>query len=305
MIHTEQLTRHFGDFTAVADLSLDIGRGEVFSLLGPNGAGKTTTVRMLACLIAPSAGRAFVAGYEVGRDSPKIRRRVGLLTEVPGLYDRFTVWRNLEFFAEMYGVSAGTRSAQVRKYLELLGLWERRHEAAARLSKGLRQKLAIARALVHEPEVLFLDEPTASLDPEAAKRVRDFIVELRRDHRTIFVCTHNLDEADRVSDKIGILRQRLLRVDTPERLRRHSAGRIVQVRLREHNHKVSAAVRELAFVDGVEEDDDSLLITVDDPNEHNPELLRTILHAGGEVRWVTERRPSLEEIYLKAMRGPA
>jgi len=165
MIHTENLTKSFGDQVAVDRLSLDIADGEVFGFLGPNGAGKTTTIRMLTCLIAPTSGSARVLNYEVGRDDQQIRRNVGILTETPGMYDRLTAYRNLSIFARLYEVEKV--DYQVEKYLKLLGLWERRDDPVGEFSKGMRQKLAIGRALLHEPQVLFLDEPTSALDPEA------------------------------------------------------------------------------------------------------------------------------------------
>ena len=178
MIHTENLTKQFGTILAVDDLSLDVREGEVFGFLGPNGAGKTTTVRMLTSLIGPTAGSATVAGFEVGREDTEIRRTVGLLTETPGMYDNLSAETNLRIFAELYEVK--DVPGQVEKYLRMLGLWERRTDAAGTFSKGMKQKLAIARALLHEPRILFLDEPTAGLDPEASHLVREFIAELSK-----------------------------------------------------------------------------------------------------------------------------
>ncbi|NWG13705.1 MAG: ABC transporter ATP-binding protein, partial [Acidobacteria bacterium] len=231
MIQTENLTRRFGNVLAVDRLTLEVSEGEVFGFLGPNGAGKTTTVRMLTCLIAPTSGSAIVNGFRVGRDDMNIRRSVGILTEVPGLYDNLSAEYNLRIYASLYEVSDAAR--QVEKYLRLLGLWERRDDPAATLSKGMKQKLAIARALLHEPRVLFLDEPTASLDPEAARLVHESIVALRQEGRTIFLCTHNLDEADRLCDRVGVFKTQLLVVDTPTRLRTQLFGRKVVFHLRQ------------------------------------------------------------------------
>ena len=177
IIVTEKLTKKFGDITAVNQLSLSIQPGEVFGLLGPNGAGKTTTVRMLAALLVPTSGEAHVAGFQVGENDQDIRCKIGLLPEAPGLYDSLSAEQNLAFFGSMYRVE--NIAGQTQKYLELLGLWNRRYEPVGTFSKGMRQKLAIARALLHEPEVLFLDEPTSGLDPQAARLVREFIEELR------------------------------------------------------------------------------------------------------------------------------
>ncbi len=233
MIRTAALSKYFKsdgrEIKAVDGLDLQVNEGEVFGFLGPNGAGKTTTVRILSCLIGPTAGRAWVNGLEVGVEDTRIRGQIGILTESPGLYERLSARRNLEIFAELYGV-ADVRG-QVEKYLRLLELWDRRDTEAGTFSKGMKQKLAIARALIHEPPVVFMDEPTSALDPEAAKTVRDFIETLSGQGRTIFLCTHNLDEAERLCERIGVFRQRLIAVDTPEALRRKLFGRQTEVYL--------------------------------------------------------------------------
>ena len=225
MIHTDKITKQFGKVLAVDSLSLDVREGEVFGFLGPNGAGKTTTVRMLTSLIGITSGSATVAGFAVGRQDTDIRRTVGVLTETPGMYDNLSAEINLRIFAELQEVK--DVKGQVEKYLKMLGLWERRLDAAGTFSKGMKQKLAIARALLHEPRILFLDEPTAALDPEASHLVREFIAELKKEGRTIFLCTHNLDEADRLCDRVGVFKTRLLVLDTPANLRKSAFGRKV------------------------------------------------------------------------------
>jgi ABC-2 type transport system ATP-binding protein len=297
MIQTENLTRRFGDILAVDRLTLSVAPGEIFGFLGPNGAGKTTTIRMLAGLIGPSSGQATVAGCRLGRDDTTLRRRIGVLTETPGLYDGLSAQANLVFFAELYGVAEP--AAAVEHYLRWLGLWERRFEPAGTFSKGMRQKLAIARALLHEPQVVFLDEPTSGLDPEAAHLVRDFIAELRREGRTIFLCTHNLDEADRLCDRIGVFRQSLLALDSPAALRRQLFGRTVVIHLRAVAPRFAAAVRGLDFVHQVKEVDGKLLVTLDDPELRNPDLIRTLVAAGADVQFVGELRQTLEDVYLR------
>jgi ABC-2 type transport system ATP-binding protein len=296
MITTEGLTKRFGENLAVDDLTLSVNRGEVFAFLGPNGAGKTTTVRMLTALIAPTAGRAWVDGHQVGQDNTNIRRRVGILTESPGLYERLNAVQNLAFYAKLYEVD--DIEGQVEKYLRFLGLWERRDEPVGGFSKGMKQKLAIARALLHEPPLLFLDEPTAALDPEAARTVRDFIGEIRGEGRTIFLCTHNLDEADRLADRIGVIRQKLIQVDSPANLRRSLYGRRVVVQLAAVSDAVLRMVSELDFVKGVEQTDNQLVISLDDPEAQNPFLVERIVAAGGAVQFVNELHHSLEDIYF-------
>ncbi len=302
MIVTEGLTRHFEGRVAVDRLDLEVRAGEVFGLLGPNGAGKTTTVRMLTALLAPTTGAATVAGFRLGEQDMEIRRRVGILTESPGLYERLPVHYNLEVFARLYEVPEGEISRRVERYLRLLGLWERRRDAAGTLSKGMKQKLAIARAMLHEPQVLFLDEPTASLDPEASRTVHEFIDELRGEGSTIVLCTHNLDEADRLCDRIAVLKQQLVRVDTPENLRWSLYGRSVRVQLRQVLPEHVQAVQGLSFVKGVAEQGQEILVHLDDPEGMNPALVQTLVQAGAEVQFVREQEHSLEQVYLDLIR---
>ena len=300
MITTENLTKDFNGNTVVDRLTLNISEGEVFGFLGPNGAGKTTTIRMLTSLIAPSRGSARVMNYEVGVDDQEIRRNVGILTETPGLYDRLTAWKNLMIFAQLYEVA--DPEGQVEKYLRMLGLWERRQDAAGTFSKGMRQKLAIARALLHEPRVLFLDEPTAALDPEAAKLVRDFIEGLRGEGRTIFMFTHNLDEADRLCDRIAVFNKRLRVLDTPSALRRQIYGRQVVFHLANSPADYVAAVQGHPYVKQVEVVDNKIIVALEDPEEHNPELISSLVAAGAEIQFVGELRASLEDIYLQLVK---
>lgn len=297
MITTENLTKQFDTVLAVDRLTLDIAEGEVFGFLGPNGAGKTTTVRMLTSLIAPTNGRARVMGYELGRDDQQIRRNVGILTETPGMYDRLSAWKNMTIYARLYEVQ--DVAGQVEKYLRMLGLWHRRHDAAGTFSKGMKQKLAIARALLHEPTVLFLDEPTAGLDPEAAKLVRDFIEALSGQGRTIFLTTHNLDEADRLCDRIGVFKSQLRVVDTPAGLRRQLYGRQVVFHLAETAVGYQSTLADLPFIKNVDAVDNKLVVALDDPETHNPEIIRQLVAAGANIQFVGEVRHSLEDVYLQ------
>jgi ABC-2 type transport system ATP-binding protein len=302
MIRATGLSRRFEEVQAVQDLNLEVGAGEVFALLGPNGAGKTTVVRMLTALLAPSEGTAEVAGFRLGEADIEIRRRVGILTESPGLYDRLSARRNLSFFAELYEVEE--IAPRVEAYLRMLGLWERRDEPVGKFSKGMRQKLAIARALLHEPQVLFLDEPTSGLDPEAARMVREYIGELREEGRTIFLCTHNLDEAERLCDRVAVINSRLLAVDTPAALRNQRAGRTVVVELRVLEAGIAQAIKELEFVRGVETKESQLVLTIEDPEENNPALVRRLVSLGAEIQFISETQRSLEDVYLSLVRDP-
>jgi ABC-2 type transport system ATP-binding protein len=297
MIVTENLTKHYGEVNAVDGLNLHVMPGEVFGFLGPNAAGKTTTVRMLCALIGVTSGKATVAGYEIGKQDQDIRRNTGILTESPGLYDQISAERNLALFAQLHDVE--DVSGQVERYLRMLGLWGRRHEPVGTFSKGMRQKLAIARALLHEPKLLFLDEPTSALDPEAAHLVRTFIAGLRQEGRTIFMCTHNLDEADRLCDRIAIFKTRILALDTPSALRRELYGRTSVFHLRKVSGKHVETLQAQSKVHEVKKIDNKLLVTLDDPEKQNPSLVRSLVETGADVQFVGELRRTLEDVYLK------
>jgi len=300
MINTQNLTKKFDQITAVENLSLDIPEGEVFGFLGPNGAGKTTTVRVLTSLISPTGGSASVNGFQVGEQDIDIRRSVGLLTETPGMYDNLSAERNLEIYASLYEVQ--DVKGQVEKYLRFLGLWDRRMDVAATFSKGMKQKLAIARALLHEPRTIFLDEPTAGLDPEASRLVREFILEIKGQGRTIFICTHNLDEADRLCDRIGVFKTRLLVVDAPVNLRRQVFGRKVVFHLLQADQDLADKLESHPSVTEARLVDQKIVLTITDPEANNPELIRMLVNEGADVQFVGELRRSLEDVYLELVK---
>jgi ABC-2 type transport system ATP-binding protein len=302
MLHATGLGRRFGDLWAIRGMDLDVLRGEVLGLLGPNGAGKTTTVRVLTALIAPSEGRASVDGLDVVEQSEAVRARVGILTETPGLYDKLSAAANLEFFGRLYGLDATMRAARIEHYLRLFSLWERRDDVAGTFSKGMKQKLAIARALLHEPAVVFLDEPTAALDPEAAWIVREAIETLSRSGRTIVLATHNLDEADRLCDRVAFVRGGLLRIDSPAGLRGALGGHGVEIGLvvRPGAHVVVAA-RGVAGVTGVEVADHRLVVSAAEPAAVTPAIVRALVAAGAEIVEVRERATTLEQVYFDVM----
>ena len=304
MLRTEKLTKRFGALTAVDAIDLDVHEGEVFGFLGPNGAGKTTTLRLLCALIAPTSGGAEVAGFRLGRDDQQIRAAVGILTELPGLYERQSAWDNLVFYGTLYGLDRATSAAQAERYLRLMGLWERRADPVATFSRGMKQKMAIARAALHEPRILFLDEPTTGLDPDAAKTVREFIVALRGEGRTVFLCTHNLDEADRLCDRIAFVRHHVIRIDTPDHLRAELYGRATEFRLVPAPRAEDLArVRAVEGVRDARVENGSIIVEAPDPVRTNPLLVRTLVEGGAAVAFVTERKPHLEDVYLRIVEG--
>jgi len=304
MIDTKNLTRKFGNLTAVDNLTLRVEDGEVFGFLGPNGAGKTTTVRMLCCLIGKTSGEATIGNYTIDKeeDCLKIRKMVGFLPENVGLYDSLSAYRNLDFYGQLYEVPESKRKENIEHLLKLLGIWERREDAAGTFSKGMKQKLAIARALIHDPQLLFLDEPTANLDPEASKTVRDFVIELKKEKRTIFINTHNLDEADRLCDRIAILKTKLIAVDSPKNLEHSLYKRKTIIHLESISNKIIDAVEKLSSIKNVRTSDNKLILDIDNPEKDNPEVVRTIVKADGNIQYVTELRSTLEDVYLKLIR---
>ena len=301
MIHAEGLTKRFGGVTAVDRISLDVSEGEVFGLLGPNGAGKTTTVRLLCGLISKSGGAATVAGCEIGKESEgsRLRRQIGFLSENVGLYEGSSAYENLEYFGELQETEADRLHRNIERLLRKVDLWEKRDAPVETFSKGMKQRLALARCLVHDPVLLFLDEPTANLDPAAAKMVRETILELKAEKRTIFLNTHNLDEAQRICDRVGILRTQLLSVGTPRDLESKLGARRTVVRLERATEPIAEAVRARFAGRHVEIVGNDLLVDVHDPDTENPEIVRAVVGAGGGVREVTVPTASLEDVYLK------
>jgi len=305
MIRTEGLTRKFDKVLAVDRLTLEVQEGEVFGFIGPNGAGKTTTIRMLCCLIGPSSGTAYIGDNEIGRepDSINIRQIVGLLPESPGLYERLSPYKNLDFYAQLYDLPPVKRRERIKALLEMLGMWKKRDEPVGTFSKGMKQKIAIARALVHDPEILFLDEPTSGLDPRAAKTVRDFLSELRQEGRTIFLNTHNLDEAERLCDRIAIVNTQLVAVGSPRELKRRFWGRTTVIQLKALTPAIVSAVENLSFSKNVRTEDTKLLVDLRNPEEENSALVETIVKNGGRIQFITELERSLEDVYLRLIGG--
>jgi ABC-2 type transport system ATP-binding protein len=259
---------------------------------------------MLCCLIGKTSGQARIGNFSIDKEQNRleIRKIIGLLPENVGLYENLSAYRNLDFFGKLYEVPDQKRQENIERLLRLLGIWERREDVVGTFSKGTKQKIAITRALIHDPKVLFLDEPTANLDPEAAKTVRDFILELKKEKRTIFLNTHNLDEAERLCDRIAILKTKLITVDSPKNLEHSLYNRKTIVHLEKVTDAILAAVRQLGKVKNVRASDNRLILDIDDPEKENPEIVRAIVAAGGNIQYVTELRSTLEDVYLKLIR---
>ena len=305
MIEIVGLGRTFDGKAAVEDLNLKVEKGEVFGLLGPNGAGKTTTIRMLACLIKQTSGTAFVNGLEINTssDSQRIRGIVGVLPESPGLYESLSANRNLDFFAQLYGVPKDKREKRIEELLKMLDLWDRRDEPVATYSKGMKQKIAIARAFVHDPQVVFLDEPTAGLDPQASLTVREFLVALKKEGRTVFINSHHLDEVERLCDRIAVMNRTALAIGSPKDLARRYWGRTTVVELAAVDPAYVDIVRGLDFASNVRIDDGRILVDLDDPEIRNPVIVERLTRAGAKIEYVTELKRSLEDVYMKLIGG--
>ena len=303
MIEAENLTKKFGDLTAVDTVSFGVNEGEVFGFLGPNGAGKTTTVRMLCCLISKTSGKARIGGYEIGNDadSLKIRKLIGLVPDNVGLYDSLSAYDNLDFYGKLYDCTEQQRKENIQRFLTMLGLWEKKDVAAGTFSKGMKQKLAIARSLIHDPQVLFMDEPTVNLDPESSKMVRDFILELKKERRTIFLNTHNLDEAQKICDRIAILNTKLMAIGTLAELERSVSGRKTVIQLEQMSDAVLVALRKLP-IGNLVVDGSKLTIDVKDPEKENAAIIDAVVRAGGHLQSVTIVGSTLEDAYLKLVR---
>jgi len=301
MIEAVSLTKKFEDFTAVDSLSLSVRQGQIVALLGPNGAGKTTTVRMLSAILKPTAGRASVAGFDVTRSPQQVRRNVGMLTEMPGLYLRMQALEYLDFFGQLYGLSFSQRQARAAALLSRFGMAEASHKRLSEYSKGMRQKLALIRAMLHDPPILLLDEPTSAMDPQSARLVRDAIKELRSEQRTIVLCTHNLNEAEELADRIAIIRRGQIVVEgTPDMLKSQLLGPpLMELRL---TTSLDGLLPDLAhLVQIVEHGDVWMQYRTENPLVDNPRLLHWLADQGADVVTLSEVPRSLEDVYLRVV----
>jgi ABC-2 type transport system ATP-binding protein len=301
MIRTEDLSKNFDQFIAVDGVDLEVGKGEVLALLGPNGAGKTTTVRMLTSILKPTRGRAWVAGYDVIEEPAKVRASVGVLTEHHGLYQRMPAHEYLDFFGQIYRLDKAKRHERIEYLLTQFALIDAIDRRIGEFSKGMRQKLALARAMLHDPEVLLLDEPTSAMDPESSRMVRDAIKQLRGANRSVIICTHNLAEAEDLADRIAIIRHgRIINKGTPAELRDQLLGR-PSYRI---TFKQDVNGKAPEFPDQVRSEQVSAnqyTFHSEDPQDLNPRVLKTLMDQGFEVVSLQEVPRSLERVYLQAM----
>ncbi len=306
MIETQGLTKQFftsgrEPLTAVDNVDLRVSPGEVLALLGPNGAGKTTTLRMLAAILRPTRGWARVAGYDVTTQPSQVQRRVGVLTEFPGLYERMRAREYLDFFGQLYGVPTAQRRQRAEALMARLDMAQAMNDRIGTFSKGMKQKLAIIRAILHDPQVLLLDEPTSAMDPYSARLVRDTITKLRTDRRTIVICTHNLLEAETLADRIAIIRRgRIIALGAPAELKRRLLGPpLYQVRLTSSIDGLEPDLRQIVAVEAV--GPNWVRYRTDAPQTQNPPLLRWLTEHGYKVVTCSEVPQSMEEAYLRVV----
>ena len=302
-IIVEKLSKDFGKIRAVDSLSFNVPNGKVFAILGPNGAGKTTTLRILACIISPSSGDAYVAGASITKQPRKIRMITGIVTENPALYERLTAEENLEFFARAYGVNDPLeRKRRIRMMMEDFDLWERRNDRVGTFSKGMKQKLSFIRAMIHQPQVILLDEPTSSLDPLSSHLVRDYMIKMKRDGKTVILSTHRLEDVEKVADMVMLMSKgRALAFGSPAQLIEESNSKKAEIEVKNFEKKFENVIESIATVKEVVSQAESYLIKieVDDFNTDIPQIVRKLAIEGADILSVRGDTRNLEEVYLR------
>jgi len=302
MITVENLTRKFKDITAVKNISFYIDESEIFGFLGPNGAGKTTTIRMLSTLISPDSGKITIDGKDTRSHGEYIREITGLLTESPGMYEKISAYDNLKYYSSFYNIPDDRRNKNIEKYLKMFDLWERKDDLAGTYSKGMKQKLALSRALIHEPRILLLDEPTAGLDPESAHMVRNFIDSLKKEKTTVFLCTHNLEEASSLSDRVCIIKKKIIRIATLSELQNGDRGKRVEIVFRDDADKYTKLIKETSQIKNIQTDKNKAMLVIENPEISNPIILKKLVDSGAKIIYFNQIKASLEEIYLDLIR---
>jgi ABC-2 type transport system ATP-binding protein len=302
------LTKKFDDLTAVDHIELNVPEGSIYGLLGPNGAGKSTTIRLLCTLLRPNEGTAKVGGFDIIESPVQVREITGVLPEEGNhtLYPTMSAYENLEYFGKLYGIPTDELSSRIEELLTFMDLWERKDDPAGDLSTGNRQRLALCRALLHQPKVLLLDEPTSALDPIAAKRVRELILSLAEKYKqTFFINSHNLAEVQRICDRIAIIDegQILLSGNTKELRSKLQASQNFTIRVADNLEKAFSIVKSAKFVTSAEKEIDSILVTIEDPIGNNSVLMQSLLSQGIKIIEFAEEEASLEDLYLDVIKG--
>ena len=298
MITVENLTKKFETVTAVENISFNINESEIFGFLGPNGAGKTTTIRMLSTLISQTSGKITIDNRSPESDGEYIRSIIGLLTESPGMYEKISAYDNLEYYSSFYNIPGIKRKDNIERYLKMFDLWNRKDDLVGTYSKGMKQKLALSRALIHEPKILFLDEPTAGLDPESAHMVRNFIESLKKEKTTVFLCTHNLEEASNLSDRVCIIKRKIIRIATLSELQSDDKNKRVEIVFTENASKYIKLLEEIDKIKDIQADNNRAILVIEEPEISNPLIIKKLVGNGAEILYFNEIKATLEEIYL-------
>lgn len=302
MIKVENLTKKFETVTAVENISFDINESEIFGFLGPNGAGKTTTIRMLSTLISKTSGKITIDNRSPESNGEYIRSIIGLLTESPGMYEKISAYDNLDYYSSFYSISNTTRKNNIKKYLKMFDLWDRKDDLAGTYSKGMKQKLALSRALIHEPKILFLDEPTAGLDPESAHMVRAFIESLKKEKTTVFLCTHNLEEASNLSDRVCIIKRKIIRIATLSELQNDDKNKRVEIVFTDDADRYIKLMEEIDEIKNIQTDKNKATLVIEKPEISNPIIIKKLVDSGAQVLYFNEIKATLEEIYLNLIK---
>ncbi len=300
MIQVSGLTRVYGSTVGVEDLNFEVGDAEIFALLGPNGSGKTTTLRLMTGMISPTNGYVSVDGTRTDQLKllPEIHRKIGILPEVPGHYENLSAYRNLQFYGRMYGMSDDAIESRTKDLMVEFELWDKRDSPVATFSKGMKQKLAILRTVMHDPKYVFLDEPLSGLDPESSKFVRDYMKSLKENGKTVILSTHDLDDADKLSDRVAVIRNRLLAIDSPSALKAQAFKRTVVFHIESIRGLDLKEIEAMAFVNSARISKDSLVMEVDSPEKNNPDITAYLVGKGFRIQFIGEIRRSLEDVYL-------
>ncbi len=298
MITVENLTKKFGNITAIENISFDINESEIFGFLGPNGAGKTTTIRILSTLISPTSGKITIDDRDNRTSGEYIRSITGLLTESPGMYEKISAYDNLEYYSSFYNISDTTRKNNIEKYLKMFDLWDRKDDPAGTYSKGMKQKLALSRALIHEPKILLLDEPTAGLDPESAHMVRIFIESLKKEKTTVFLCTHNLEEASNLSDRVCIIKKKIIRIATLSELQNDDKNKRAEIIFTGDADRYVKLLEGTTGIKTVHTEKNRAMVMIEKPEISNPLIIKKLIDSGAGILYFNEVKATLEEIYL-------